>query len=364
MLLLALIVAVLQLALPPHPASRVTVAQLEDFLASRHAAKESDSQVADALMRVELSQELTPATLSRIADETRLRPQTAEQIKLLAAESIFEPPPTSEWIDAPAPDAAAQQIILSHARSYATTALHHLPDFLAIRTTTSYDNAPQPADTKSPRFVVRMHFVRRHRREVTYRNGAEVAELQNTAGRGAPGATDGFSTHGEFGPTLNMVLDGSLHGAVLWDRWQRTAPGARVAVFRYSVPRASSQYLLDLCCFQSNLDDSEGVSFHDKPAFHGEIFVRPDSGVVERITVEAELSADTPVRKCSIAVEYDEVKIDGKIYVCPVRGVAVLVFSNPFIQKIDGVGLEKHINRVQFDQYHKFGSSARMVNSD
>jgi hypothetical protein len=359
-----LLLALLQLAPPPHPSTRVTVAQLEDFLTSRRAAKESDSELAEALMRVQLSQELTPATLSRIAEKTNLRPQTAEQINLLAAESIFEAPPPSEWVDAPAPDALAQQRMLSVARSYAATALHHLPDFLAIRTTTGYDNAPRPVGTKSPLFVVRMHFVRQHRREVTYRNGAEVTEIQNPAGRSATAAADGFSTHGEFGPTLSMVLDGSANGTVSWSRWQRSPSGARLAVFHYSVPRAASEYRLDLCCFPTSVDDSVGVSFRDKPAFHGEIFVHPDSGVVERVTVEAELPNGTPVRRCSIAVEYGPVKIDAKSYICPVRGVAVLVFSSPLMTKIDGIGLEKHINQVQFDRYHKFGSTSRIINAD
>jgi len=360
----ALLLALLQLALPPHPATRATVAQLEHFLVSRRAAKESDSEVADALMRVELSEELTPATLLRFGREMRLRPNTIAQIKLLAAESVFEAPPKLEWIDAPAPDADTQQRILSQARLYASSALRHLPDFLAVRTTTGYNNAPQPADTKSTHFIVRMHFVRQHRREVTYRNGEEVSELPNAAGRAATEAADGFTTRGEFGPTLNMILDGSSHGVISWNRWQRSASGARLAVFRYSVPRAASQYLLDLCCFQTNPDDSAGIPFRDKPAFHGEILVRPDSGVVERVTIEAELPGGAPVQKCSIAVEYGEVNIDGKSYVCPIRGVAVLVFANPSIEKIDGVGIEKHINEVQFDHYHKFGSTSRIINAD
>ncbi len=360
----ALLLALLQVATPPYPATRVTVAQLEQFLTSRRAAKEPDSELADALMRVELAQELTPATLSRIAQEVRLRPKAAEQIRLLAAESIFEPPPTSEWLDAPAPDHASQQRILSQARSYAATALRHLPNFLAVRTATGYDNAPQAADTKGAKPLVRMHFVRQHRRDVTYRNGAEVDEIQNPGGRRVAAASDGFSTRGEFGPTLNMVLDGSLKGTIAWSRWQRTASGARVAVFRYSVPRAAFEYLVDLCCFQRDVEDSIGVPFRDKPEYHGEIFVRPDSGIVERVTVQADLPDGAPVRKCAIAVEYGEVNIDGKPYMCPVRGVAVLVFYSPGIGKIDGIGLEKHINRVQFDQYHKFGSTARMVNSD
>jgi len=360
----ALLIALLQLAMPPHPATRVTVAQLEEFLASRRAAKQSDSETAGALMRVELAQELTPATLSRIGNEVRMGPKAAEQIRLLAAESIFEAPPSTEWIDAPAPDAASQQRILSQARSYAATALRRLPDFLAVRTTTGYDNAPGAADAKSAQPVVRMHFVRQHRREVTYRNGAEVDEIQSAGGRPVAASSEGFSTRGEFGPTLNMVLNGSLKGTLVWSRWQRALSGARVAVFRYSVPRAASEYLVDLCCFPRNLDDSIGVPFRDKPAYQGEIFVRPDSGIVERVTVEAELPDRAPVRRCSIAVEYGEVTIDGRPYICPVRGVAVLVFHSPFMEKIDGVGLEKHINQVQFDQYHKFGSTARMVNSD
>jgi len=360
----ALLLALLQLAALPHPAPRVTVAQLEAFLTSRRTAKESDSQVAEALMRVELSEELTPATLSRMGEELRLGPKAAEQIKLLAAESALEAPPSAEWIGAPAPDDATQQRILSQARSYADTALRHLPDFLAFRTTTGYDNAPQRVDGNSSHFVVRMHFARQHRRNVTYRNGAEVNEAAQSAGRGAYEPDEGFSTRGEFGPTLNMVLSGSLKGTIIWSRWQRAASGARVAVFRYSVPRATSEYLVDLCCFQRDLEDSTGVPFRDKPAYHGEIFVRPDSGIVERVTVQAELPDGAPVRKCAIAVEYGEVKIDGRPYVCPVRGVAVLVFSSPFMETIDGAGLEKHINLVQFDRFHKFGSTARMVNSD
>jgi len=359
---IALFVAILQFAFPLHPAARITVVQLEEFLSSKLAAKGSDSEVADALMRVEMAEELTPSTLTRIGRENRLRQKTVEQIRLLAAESVFEAPPSAEWLEGPAPDAATQQRIVSLARSYAATGLRHLPDFLAVRTTTTYGNAPLPSETKSGKPVVRMRFVRQHRREVTYRDGAEVD--QRAPGRGVSISGDGLSTRGEFGPTLDMVLQGLEKGTVTWSRWQKGASGARLAVFQYSIPRAASEYLLDLCCFQTTVDDSAGVAIRDRPAYHGEISINPDSGVVERVTVEAELSGDTPVRRCSIAVNYGGVKIDGKLYVCPVGGVAILVFYSPSMERYDHIGIEKFINEIQFDEYHKFGSTSRIVNAD
>jgi hypothetical protein len=47
-----------------------------------------------------------------------------------------------------------------------------------------------------------------------------------------------------------------------------------------------------------------------------------------------------------------------------VRGVAVLVFYSLPMEKIDGIGIEKHINEVRFDHYRKFGSTARIVGED
>lgn len=358
---IALFLAVLQGATPLSPPAQVTVEQLEQFLASKRAAKESDSDLADRLMRVQLSEELTPAALARIGRTTRLRPKTLEELRLLRDESVFEAPPAEEWLPPSAPDAVDQRRILSAAESYASTALAHLPDFIAVRTTTGFDNAPQAATKTGAPPSVRMHFVRQHRREVAYRRGAEVDSEASAGGAARSAAIEGFTTHGEFGPTLNMVLRGASKGSIAWSRWQRGAGGARLAVFRYSVPRPASEYLLDLCCFPRDVEDAAGVAFRDRPAYHGEIFIQPESGVVERLTLEADLPADAPVRRCSIEVEYGVVNIDAKPNECPVRGVAVLVFFSPSMAKLDDVGLEKHINEVRFDQYHKFGSTARMI---
>jgi hypothetical protein len=59
-------------------------------------------------------------------------------------------------------------------------------------------------------------------------------------------------------------------------------------------------------------------------------------------------------------VQYGYVDIGGKNYVCPIQGIAVSDVHN-LVMESDGVGLEKHINVVQFLNYHKFGSTSRIL---
>lgn len=333
----------------------VTVAQLEQFLSSKQATKESDEKIAERLNQVTLSEELAGPDLVRVLTETSSWPKSAEQVELLAAESIFKAPPAGERLQEPAPDPAMQQQVIEEARNYVNHALHLLPDFLAVRVTRCFENTITDSKPKHGKPKVEMHFAGEYRRQIAYRGGHET-ELRAT---GQSRVKMGLSTWGEFGDVLKIVLNDAFSGSVAWERWERNAAGGRIAVFHYGIPESASHYSVDFCCSAIASDNPvELPPFHARPGYHGRIFLDPQDGSIERITIEADLKVDDPVRTSSIAVEYGRVDIGGKMYVCPVRGVAITATHNLMMES-DSVGLEKHTNLVQFVDYHKFGSTAR-----
>ena len=89
-------------------------------------------------------------------------------------------------------------------------------------------------------------------------------------------------------------------------------------------------------------------------------FVDSGDGSIDRITVQADLNEGDPVVTSAMAVQYGRVEIGGKQFVCPIRAVAVTEIHNLLMAQIDGVGLEKHLNLVEFRNYHKFGSTVRI----
>ncbi len=348
------LVLLLTLSVFPAPIraqNRVTVSQMQEFLTSKQTAKQSDADVANRVGSVALSEQLTSATFSRLLNEASIGPQTIEQLQLLAFASIFKPPPLAELPDVPVPDSAARQKMISAAVSYVNTTLKQLPDFLATRTTLSFEKtlAQSPRHAK-PQAI--MQLARKSHREVAYRNGHEVEDSASTE--------SGLTTWGEFGPILKTVLGDSFVGNVEWARWQKGETGALLAVFRFAVPQSASHYLIDFCCYRKSKDDPQEYSFRSKPGYRGELYIDPATGVIDRITLQAELTDADPVTTSSIAVQYGPVVIGGKNYVCPIQGIAVSEVHN-LVMESDGIGLERHINVVQFTNYQKFGSTSRII---
>jgi hypothetical protein len=256
-----------------------------------------------------------------------------------------------------------QQQMIRAAREYVNGALRLLPDLLALRVTQSFNNYPITNGAKHPKAEIQLHSVGESRREIAVRAGREVNFPVHYAGDGIAdeGASAGFSTWGEFGAILAMVLQDSFQGGLTWSRWQWSEGGRRVAVFRYSIPRSASHNSVDFCCYAKSEDAPQTQSFHDLPGYHGEVDIDPASGEIDRVTLEAELQPGDPVVMSNIAVQYGSVSIAKKEYLCPIRSVAVLKSHSRAIEKIDGVGLETNLNVVQFRDYHKFGSTVRVL---
>jgi len=358
---LLLSLGLLLVVAPVYAATRVTVAQLRQFFEEPKTRKLSDARIAERLSAAELSVQVTEPELARMLAGVRMGPETAEQVRLLAAASVFADPPPSESLNRPAPDPAAQQQMIRSARQYVRTTLHHLPDFLATRATTCYDSQPFTGDRDNEKPVLRLHWERRYLRDISYRDGSEQAALTTNA----PGSSQaryptGFSTWGEFGPILDIVLGDSFQGDMVWKRWQRSETGALIAVFHYTVTQPASHYLVDFCCYKPS-DEAGWINFREKPAYHGDLYIDSQTGAIERIKLQADLREGDPVSENGFVVQYGRVEIAGKEYICPLRSVAIAAIDPMPMRSAEREPLVRYLNEVSFSNYHKFGSTAQIV---
>ncbi len=326
--------------------------QLRDFLLAQHKSRRPDTETADRLSAVTLAERLTEQALMRIITETMPGPHSVEQLRLLADYSIFSAPPSSGNPILPAPNPEAQQEMLKAGAEYAQNALRHLPDFSAIRHTQRFDNTPLGSGNQHSPPKIQLHWIGEFKSRITYRNGTEV-EADSRTQPGTPETTHpGLMSMGEFGPILSVTFADFAKGEVAWVRWELDPAEGQLAVFHYAVPKSASHYLVDLCCY---------LSFRDHPAYHGEVALSPDSGVIRRITIQADLDNSAPILGSDLAVQYAEVEIGGRAYVCPVRSIAATAIHDVTIERIDGIGIELHLNEVQYLDYHKFGSTSRVI---
>ena len=348
--------------LPYAIAQEVTIAQLRSFLMDQHKSKHPDSETANRMSSVWLSERLTGATLTRVIAETAPGPESLEQLRFLADGSIFAGPPASEGSAFPGPSPEQQRAMLAGGARYAQTALQHLPDFLASRVTRRFDNRPVALDGKHTKTKMQMHWIGEFKDQITYRGGVEIVEDSAAKQTSAELALHpGLVSMGEFGPILLLVFSDFEQGSIAWARWESDPVRGRLAVFNYAVPKSASHYLVDFCCYTTPEDETQERSFRDHPAYHGEVVLSPDSGSVLRITIEAELDNSAPILTSQLAVQYDDVEIGGRSYLCPMQSIAMTALHNSKMEHINGVGIERHVNEVQYLDYHKFGSTSRMI---
>jgi hypothetical protein len=335
----------------------VTVEQLQQFLVEQQAEHVSDRDLAQKLAGAELSEQLTEFKLNRLKTELKLGEETATELNILADLSAFLDPPAAEVPVKESPDAAAQVKMMQAAQNFAAVTLKRLPDFLAARTTRSFEDIPIEIGGSATQSG--MHPVRTVVREVAYRTGKEFSRDASTAENAGGSKTASLlslSSSGEFGPVLATVLGDSAHGTIEWSHWEQTAVGM-AAVFRYEVPKAASHYQVDFCCARDR-ETTEFVSYHGKPAYTGFITINPATGDVLRLTLDAKIDDFDPALQLGLLVSYGGVEVEGKGLICPLRS-AMTLRSTWVAQK--RVWHEIRVNDAVFTAYRRFGSTAHMV---
>ena len=369
-----LLAALVVFALPAHATQRVTVDQLRQLLMRDQAAHKSDAAIAEQLTSLELTEELTNSAEAQIAANLQCGPRTAQALDLLADSSAFLAPPTSELPATPKPDIPTQRNLFTAAIHYVLTTEHHLPDFIATRVTQSYDNMPQVISDNLFTPYMTLHSVGVFHSTITYRNGKEVVDTPAstpTAGQKPAAEPQGLTSWGEFGPVLAVILTDSTKGRVTWNRWQKTATGT-LAVFHYQVPQDASHFAVNYCCaWQSFNNIGTPLVYHGTPGYHGDLYIDPASGTILRTTVEAEFNPSDLLSRAAISVQYGKVNIGGQSFICPIRSVTFT--QAPYRTKgvdpdaktrnvtPDADAQITRINEVSFTNYHRFGTSMRIL---
>lgn len=359
----------LALAIPTaaHAAKLVTVPEIQQILIADRA--DSDAKLAQEIANLEPTERIDTATLSRWQADAP-GDNSREALLLLADSSAFLPLPHSRIVDQPPPDAAALQQIIARTIDYLGKVLHNLPNFMAVRNTTQFEDSPvqhqidnaQSADAHQsvhslssaqlvigkPWFVP-LYASARKRMQVTYRDGHEI---QVSLAKNDVDA--GLRSRGEFGPILAVVLGDALRQKLSWSYWEQSAAGP-VATFRYSIPAGASHYVVEY-------PSDSGVQ-RFLPPYHGEIAIDPATGTVLRLTLVADMPPPYDHIQSALVVEYGPVPLGNRTYICPLRSVNLIRVPLAGQSEATAPTLRTFLNDVSFTNYHLFHADIRILNS-
>ena len=364
-------------AAPPKAPANLTVAEFDALVASLR--QQSDGKAARGLARVTLKERAGADQVARW--EADFQGSRAREALLAVTDaSAFQNPPAAEILHNSPPDAAAAQQIVAKAVDYVKQVMPKLPNFSALRATSSFEIATQaqldsqklmgnlvqqshkakpnyqslgPAESTGMRDA-QIFWTGSNSKLVTNREGFEVTESPGaTAGQGDQGSLN-MVTIGEFGPILSVITLEALPDKMAWNRWEQ-GPAGPLAVFDYAVPRARSHFAVEF-----NLNEPP-----DFPAYHGEIAIDPASGAIFRITIVANMHEPDTLRQVHLTVEYEHVTIGGVPYICPVHGVAMVSLLDQYADENaqpPPIPFKVTINDVSFTHYHLFRSESHVLN--
>jgi VWFA-related protein len=361
------------LSLPVCAASRVTVQQLAELLASARASHSPDDETARRIGRVALKERLSGETLSTL--ERGLGEGARQALELAADQSSFLDLPAAEIAPGPAPTPAEQQAMLQAALSYVFHYVDVLPNLICRETVYRFDDA----STAGRHYRAgELHLRDTIAGELTVRDRAESFKLQRTSAA-APGGEQpltnqssdpktGMTTSGEFGHALGALFAAGTQSFV-WRRWEMV-DGKRVAVFDYLVPSSDSRFV---CSWSGERGHEGRRDFSRKSAYHGEVAIDPAFGGVFRLTEQAlSLPQGFPVQRSDTAVEYRAVNLGGKFLLCPARSITIMdghpsiapvheqLMATAEINIVNLSALGHYLNRVEFTSYRKFEAQTKL----
>lgn len=365
MRLAAILVLPMTLCPAIHAAKRVTVVQVQQILTA--APGESDAKVAREIADLEATERIDTATLDRWQTNAP-GSHTREALLLLADSSAFLALPPSQIPDQPPPDAQSLREMVAKTVDTLGKVLHNLPNFLAMRNTTRFEDSPwrQEIDNASSQdahqnahswdstnFVVgKPYFLPlsatgQTRAQVTYRDGHEI---QTNAANDGPDT--GLASRGEFGPILAVVIGDAFHNKVYWDHWEQ-GPNGLLATFRYIVAAGASHYIVAY--------PSDGGIKRLLPPYHGEITIDPATGAVRRLTLVADMQAPYQRVQAGLVVEYGPVLLGDVTYICPLRSVNLSREPLAGESEASAPTLRTSLNDVSFTNYHLFHADAHIL---
>lgn len=361
----AVVLLCIWFVLPALAAKRVTVDQLKQSLETSRG--KADAKVAEEVSGLELSERLSWTDVAQLQGEAP-GPETKQALTALADASVFMDPHAAEIVTKGAPTVDEQRRIMGLVAVYVSKTIPQLPNFIAARETTRYEDTP--LIQKAAGFVPYqpMHRVGNEVETVTYRAGREEVSAADPKSKKQKSQVQGLTTWGVFGSILSTVLLDAAQSKLAWDHWEKD-PSGEVAVFVFEVPKEKSHYEVNYCCYwPSGPDAGNPYPFRRIVGYRGKMAVNPETGTIVRLTVEAELGATDPVVEAAIMVEYRKVDIGGKPYVCPVRSVSktraeVVQTEDTYKYQLANQAqpLRTQLNDVTFEKYQVFRADATVL---
>lgn len=338
----------------------VTIAQLEEVLRENYGRRDAD--VARELSGMSLTERMSSARLDAWKTSLHGR-KTRQALVALADASAFLDAPRVDVLANPAPGIEDQKKILMRAVEYLNGLGTRLPNLYAARTTTQYDDTEKlsgPYGTVvwgGQPWHVKDIFTDR----VTYSSGREEVTEQKGRHPNPKKDQDVLTVSGTFGPLLTNVFMDSVHGSLYWSHWEQGRTGPE-AVFAYKVPLKESHFRI---AYRNYNAKGIAVVVNALSPYRGKIGIDAATGTILRLTVEAELAPQLPVKRSDILVEYGPVELGGKTYYCPARSVAVSVGREVPPRRAPGpdpYGPEiSMMNDIVFDGYHLFRGDLRIL---
>lgn len=374
---LSLFIALMPMLL--HAERKLSGDELQQILQAAASAHRGDDAVVQQLAGIRLTERLSVAGVGRLI---ALSPgaKSTQALRAIAGQAAFLELPAGDLPAKPAPGIAEQKAMLARTIDYVAHTMPTLPNLMAMRVTEQFVDSRQAEGEDALEARGSLFLLRVGQAPIAFRDGREtddpaaarLASADKKGGRAAESQNpvSGMTSWGEFGPVLGVVLVDAAKGRLGWSRWE-LEDGKQVAVFQFSIDRSVSHYRLNYCCEMAEGTVDYGV-MRDSTAkrseisftagYHGRMEIDPATGAVLRITIDADLRASDPIERASMMVEYGPVKIGDRTRLCPTESVSLSVAqaqvaSHGTVASISRVLL----NSVQFTDYRRFGSEARIV---
>jgi len=341
---------------------QASIDQFEKMVTTAHGKR--DKEVAQLISPFHLTQRLSQARFEKLNSELPGK-QSRQALLAMADESAFLDLPSTDLLSRPVPSRSIQGQILLRASEFVAGTISKMPDFIATRTTTRFQDVKETFLPEEPTVVANRRFriIDRTVATAVFRNGKEIDQATNENKPGKDiSAKTGLDSWGEFGPLLGVVVTNLLNGKIAWIHWEPTADGP-AAVFRFEVSEDKSNYTVRYCCDRIG-GSRKRITL--TPAYHGEIAVNPVTGAVLRIALMTDLKPDVVLKRADTVIEYGPVDIGGHTHICPIKSASIST-ENPQVIKgipdsISWLGPRIiAINDVEFDHYHQFRGEVRIV---
>jgi VWFA-related protein len=335
-------------------AKTITVEQLGEVVGAAVASHRSDRDTARAVAGLELAERITEDRLAALQSRAP-GPRTATTLEELMEKSAFLDAPASEGAAGAPPPLAEQRNIFQRVVSYVLDYAKRLPNLMCTEAILRFNDDPWHR-TVSQRALGRLHFTDAIGTQITYSNSGEETTVKTFDNHPYTGTKLlGVTTYGEFGNAMIALIAPGSKTKAYWSHWE-VLHGKRVAVFRYSVAQAGSQYSVSYGC--------AGTPTHSvKAAYDGLVFLEAESGTILRITrMAVGLSPQFPTKVAKTAVEYGPISIGGDSFMLPIRSVSEL--DNP--AGCDDFGKAHRLdslNEIRFYDYRLFAAESKMVAS-